>query len=187
MNWRKYFSVYELSFLSLMATLVCVITIFLKTPIKVPGHMAIFFVIPFIIGIGVTRKFGSGLFMGVLAGLLIGLIGTGDKGILNVFEYMAMGITMDFLALVFKGHLGNVLVGCIIGAFGSFAKLLVNYYVISATGLSANILIIGIGVTGTAFLVFGGIGGVISSAVLNRIQHIHFLNQNLYKTQKPKT
>ena len=105
MKGKKYFLVYELSFLSLMAALVYVLMTYFKTPMKLPGHMAIFWVIPFIIGIGVTKKFGSGIFIGVLAGLLLGTIGMADKGILEVFEYIAMGFTMDILALAFKGHL----------------------------------------------------------------------------------
>ena len=40
--------------------------------------MAIVWVIPFIIGISVTKKFGSGTFIGVLPGLLMGTIGMAD-------------------------------------------------------------------------------------------------------------
>lgn len=110
-----------------MAALVYVFKIFLRTPIKLPGHTAIFWVIPFIIGIGLTRKFGSGTYIGVLSGLLIGFVGMADTGPFKVFEYTAMGLTMDILALAFKGHLTNPLVGFILGAFGSFDKMLVNY------------------------------------------------------------
>lgn len=177
MKWKKYFLVYELCFLSLMAALVYVLMTFFKTPIKWPGHMAIFWVIPFIIGIGVTKKFGSGIFIGVIAGLILGTLGMADKGILEVFEYAAMGLTMDILALVFKGHLGNVLVGCILGAFGSFDKTMVNYYITSLIGQNAHILLVGIGVAGTSSLIFGGVGGIISAIVVNRTQHLHFPNR----------
>ena len=154
---------------------------------KWPGHMAILWVIPFIIGIGVTKKFGSGIFIGILAGLLLGTMGMAHKEIFEVFEYTAMGVTMDILALMFKGHIGNVLVGCILGAFGSFDKTMVNYYITSVLGLNANILLAGIGIAGTTSLIFGGAGGVISSAIINRIQHVHFPNQTPMKTTKPKT
>jgi hypothetical protein len=169
-----------------MAALVYVLMTYFKTPMHWPGHMAILWVIPFIIGIGVTRKFGSGIFIGVLAGLLLGTIGMADKGVLEVFEYIAMGFTMDILALIFRGHLGNVFVGCIMGAFGSFDKMLVNYYITSVIGSNANILIAGIGIAGTISLLFGGAGGIISSAIVNRIQHVHFPNQMSRATGKPK-
>ncbi len=183
MQHRKYFLVYEISFLSLMAAFVYVFKAFLKTPIGLPAHTAIVWVIPFIIGIGLTKKFGSGIYIGVLSGLLLGALGMADKGFFEVFEYAAMGITMDILALVFRGHLGNIFVGCILGAFGSFDKTIVNYSITSLLGQNAHILLVGIGVAGTASLIFGGGGGIISALIVNRVQHIHFPNhQNVKKS-----
>jgi hypothetical protein len=179
----RYFLVYEVAFLSLMAALVYVFKTFFKTPIQLPGHTAIFWVIPFIIGIGLTRKFGVGTYIGVLSGLLIGFVGMADTGLLKVFEYTAMGFTMDVLALLFRGHLTNPLVGFVLGAFGSFAKMIVNYSITSALSVNANILLVGIGVAGASHLIFGGAGGVISGIILNRIRHVQFPNQ-IAKQQK---
>jgi len=183
---KKYFLVYEVCFLSLMAALVYVFKAFIKTPIQLPGHTAVVWVIPFIIGIGVTRKFGAGTYIGVIAGLLLGAIGMADKGFFEVFEYVAMGFTMDVLALFFKGHLSNVLVGLILGAFGSFDKMLVNYSITAALSLNANILLAGIGVAGSIHLIFGGAGGVISAIVVGRVQHIHFPNHEAQKVGKER-
>ena len=185
-NGQKYFLVYEVSFLSLMAALVYVFKAFFKTPIGLPAHTAIVWVIPFIVGIGLTKKFGAGIYIGVLSGLLLGVLGMADKGFFEVFEYSAMGITMDILALVFKGHLGNILVGCLLGAFGSFDKTMVNYYTTSLIGQNAHILLVGIGVAGTSSLIFGGAGGIISAIVVNRTQHLHFPNRT-NKKEKIKT
>jgi hypothetical protein len=165
---------YEVSLLSLMAALVYVLKTFFKTPIQLPGHTAIFWVIPFIIGIGLTKKFGAGTYIGVLSGLLIGFVGGADTGPFKVFEYTAMGFTMDVLAIQFKGHLFNPLVGLLLGAFGSFDKMLVNYTITSALSVNANILLAGIGVAGASHLVFGGAGGFISALVLGRVQHVQF-------------
>jgi hypothetical protein len=171
---KKYFLVYEVSFLSLMAALVYVFKTYFRTPIQLPGHTAIFWVIPFIIGIGLTRKFGSGTYIGVLSGLLIGFVGMADTGPFKVFEYTAMGLTMDILALAFRGHLTNPLVGFILGAFGSFDKMIVNYAITSALSVNANILLVGIGIAGASHLIFGGTGGVIAGIILNRIWHVQF-------------
>jgi hypothetical protein len=171
---EKYFLVYEVSFLSLMAALVYVFKTYLRTPIQLPGHTAIFWVIPFIIGIGLTKKFGAGTYIGVLSGLLIGFVGIADTGPFKVFEYVAMGFIMDVLALAFKDHLTNPLVGFTMGAFGSFAKLLVNYSITSALSANANVLLVGIGIAGASHLIFGGAGGVISGIILNRVQHVNF-------------
>ena len=182
MALKKYFLVYELSFLSLMAALVYVFKTYIKTPIGLPAHTAIVWVIPYIIGIGLTKKFGSGTFIGVISGLLMGTIGMADKGIFEVFEWTAMGITMDVVAVIFRGHLGNLLVGCLLGAFGSFDKTLVNYYLTSLIVQNSHILIAGIGIAGTSSLVFGGAGGIISAAIVNRLQRLHFPNQKPIKT-----
>ena len=174
---RKYFLVYEVSFLSLMAALVYVFKAFFKTPIGLPAHTAIVWVIPFIVGIGLTKKFGAGTYIGVLTGLLLGSLGMADKGMLEVFEYTAMGVTMDVVAWLFKGHLGNLLVGALLGAFGSFNKTMVNYYITSLIGQNAHILLVGIGLAGTDSLIFGAAGGIISAIIVNRTQHLHFPNQ----------
>jgi hypothetical protein len=186
MKRRKYFLVYEVSFLSLMAALVYVFKAFFKTPIGLPAHTAIVWVIPFIVGIGLTKKFGSGIYIGVLSGLLLGALGMTDKGLLEVFEYSAMGITMDVLAIVFRGHLENILVGCVLGAFGSFDKTMVNFYITSLIGQNAHILLVGIGIAGTSSLIFGGAGGMISSLIVNRVQHLHFPNSHLKKPRSLK-
>ena len=186
MEGRKYFLVYEISFLSLMAALVYVFKAFFKTPIGLPAHTAIVWVIPFIIGIGLTKKFGAGVYIGLLSGLLLAALGMADKGFLEVFEWAAMGITMDVLAMVFRAHLGNILVGCILGAFGSFDKTMVNYYITSLIGQNAHILLVGIGVAGASSLIFGGAGGIISAIVVNRLHHLHFPNQTSKKKEKPK-
>jgi hypothetical protein len=183
---KKYFLIYEVSFLSLMAALVYVFKTFFRTPIQLPGHTAIFWVIPFIIGIGLTQKFGAGTYIGVLSGLLIGFVGMADVGPLKVFEYVAMGFTMDILALGFKGHLTNPLVGVILGAFGSFAKLAVNYTITGALITNANVILVGIGIAGSVHLIFGGAGGAISSIVLNRIRHFHFPNHKVKKEKIEK-
>lgn len=184
MKIRKYFLVYEICFLSLMAALVYVLKTFLRTPIHLPGHNAVLWVIPFIIGIGLTRKFGAGTYIGVLSGLLIGMIGMADTGLLKVFEYTAMGLTMDVLAVVFRGHLSNLFVGFILGAFGSFDKMLVNYSLLSALSLNANILLAGIGIAGAVHLIFGGTGGVIADLILGRVQVLHFPHSDSKSREK---
>jgi hypothetical protein len=175
----KYFLLSEVCFLSLMATLVYVFKTFLRTPMLLPGHNAVFWVIPFIIGLGLTRKFGSATYIGLLSGLLVGTIGMNDEGILKVFEYIAMGFTIDALSLAFKGHLSNLLVGLMLGAFGSFSKMIVNYNISMLVYSNQNIVLAGIGVAGTVHLVFGGAGGIIAALIVNRVQHVY------YQRQKP--
>ncbi len=183
----KYFLLSEVCFLSLMAALVYVFKTFLRTPMHFPGHNAVFWVIPFIIGLGLTKKFGSATYIGVLSGLLIGTVGINDEGIFKVFEYIAMGFTMDVLALTFKGHLDHLLVGFLIGAFGSFAKLLVNYYLSILLQMNANVVLAGLGVAGTVHLIFGGAGGIIAALIVNRVRHVYYERRVPAKKKQPTT
>ncbi len=185
-KWKKYFLVYEVSFLSLMAALVYVFKTFFRTPIQLPGHTAIVWVIPFIVGIGMIKKFGSGTYIGVISGLLIGMIGMADTGILKVFEYTAMGLTMDILALAFKDHMSNVLVGFVFGAIGSFDKTMVNYFMTSILIKNANIILAGIGFAGSITLIFGGLGGIISALIVSRTKSLHFPSQQVNKSENSK-
>ncbi len=171
---KKYFVLYEVCFLSLMAALVYVFKTYFKTPIGLAGHNGLVWVIPFIMGIGITRKFGSSSYIGLLSGLLIGTIGMSDEGILKVFEWAAMGFAIDLIAFVFKGHLDNVAVGFVIGAFGNLTKGIVNYSLAIFLTPVANVILLGIGPILTSHLIFGGIGGVISAVILNRIWHLRF-------------
>ena len=100
-----------------------------------------------------------------------------DNGVLKVFEYTAMGFTMDVLAVVFRGHLRNLFVGIVLGAFGSFDKGLVNWTITSIVGGNANILLAGIGVMATSHIVFGGAGGLIAAGIVNRVQVLRFPNR----------
>jgi hypothetical protein len=180
---NRYFLLYEVTFLSLMASLVYVFKTYFKSPIGLAGHNGLFWVIPFIIGVGITRKFGSSTYIGLLSGLLIGTIGMNDEGILKIFEWAAMGIAIDLLAYLFQGHLGNVVVGFIIGAFGNLVKGTVNYSIGIFLTPSANIILLGIGPALLSHLVFGGLGGIISAIILNRIQHLRFPRRSPDKQQ----
>jgi hypothetical protein len=170
-----------------MAGLVYVFKTYFKTPIGLSGHNGLFWVIAFIVGVGITRKIGSSTYVGVLSGLLIGAIGMNDEGILKVLEWVAMGIAIDGLAFAFKDHLDNVAVGFVIGAFGNLVKGSVNYSVTVALGFNANILLLGFGPAMLSHLVFGGLGGVVSAIILNRIRHLRFPRQTTTTQAKPNS
>jgi hypothetical protein len=182
---KKYFLLYEICFLSLMSALVYVFKTFFKTPIGLSGHNGLVWVIPFIVGVGVTRKFGSSTYIGVLSGLLIGTIGMSDEGIFKVFEWIALGVTVDIMAFVFKGHLTNLLVGLLIGAFGNLAKGAVNFSLGFLTP-NANILLLGFAPAMISHVVFGAAGGVVAAIIVNRVQHVSFGRKNPAKTKPPE-
>ncbi len=174
---KKYFALYEICFLSLMSALVFVFKTFFKTPIGLSGHNGILWVIPFIIAVGVTKKFGSSTYVGILSGLLIGTIGMSDEGILKVFEWIALGVTIDVTAYAFKGHLDNPAVGFAIGAFGNIAKFFVNFSLALILTQNAHIVVFGFAPALISHIIFGGLGGVIAAIILNRIRHVKLKEQ----------
>jgi ABC-type thiamin/hydroxymethylpyrimidine transport system permease subunit len=164
---KRYFSLFQLCFLAMMGALVYVLKTFIRSPMSLPGHTAVFWVLPIVVGVGLVRKFGSATYVGVIAGLLIGFIGMADTGPFKFLEYFVMGLTIDILAVVFRGHLDNVIVGFIIGSAGSLSKLFVNYNVSIMLGLSSsNLILVGIGLASISTCIFGGLGGVFSALVL---------------------
>jgi len=173
----KPLALYEICFLSFMSALVYVFKTYFKTPIGLSGHNGLVWVIPFIIGVGVIRKFGCASYIGLLSGLLIGTIGMSDEGIFKLFEWVALGFTIDVAASLFKGHMGNPAIGFAVGAFGNLAKGFVNFSLGIYLTPAAHILVLGLAPALASHLVFGGAGGIISAIILNRIQHIKFPNQ----------
>ena len=93
-----------------------------------------------------------------------------------------MGFTMDVIGLFFKGHLDNVVVCVVLGAFGSFAKFVLNYGLAILLSQAANVLLAGVAWPATIHLIFGGAGGIIAFIVLNRVKHVRFPHQQIKKS-----
>ena len=139
---------------------------------RLPGHNGVFWVIPIILGAGIAEKGGSATFVSLIGGTLISFLGASDEGPFKIPEYVAMGIAIDMLALLFKAHMSNPLAGLIVGSLGNLAKLSVNYTVTLLLGVPANLIIAGLGFASVTHLVFGGLGGFFSALILGRLVRI---------------
>ena len=166
---RPNFSLSEVTLLSLMAALVYVLRALIKTPIRLPGHNGVLWVIPIILGVGIVKKTGSATYVGALAGVMISFLGASNEGPFKIPEYLVMGLTIDILAAMFRGHMDNLLAGFIVGAIGNLAKLAINYIVTILSGIPANFILAGLGLAATSHLIFGGLGGFFSALILGRL------------------
>ncbi len=166
---KGYFSLYELALLSTCGALVFVLKIALKVPIHVPGHSGIFWVIPIILGVGIVKKFGSGTYIGFISGILVSLFGLSGLYMFDFFEYLSMGMTIDFVGLLFSYAFDRPTVGFIAGAVGNIVKMVVNFAVQMVFGIPATFILIGIGLASVTHLVFGGLGGIFAALVLARL------------------
>jgi hypothetical protein len=166
---RTYFSLYDVTLLSLCAALIVVLNTLLSIPLKVPGHSGIYWVVPVIIGVGIVRKPGAGTYIGFISGVLATLFGINTLHVLNLFIYLALGATIDLAGLLFFYRLDNMAAGFVAGAAGNLAKMVVNYALQTFLGIPAVFIIIGIGTASVTHLIFGGRGGIVAALVLSRL------------------
>jgi uncharacterized membrane protein len=161
---KFYFSIYELTVLSLLGALAAVLQIVLRIPLQVPGHTGVYLVVPLIIGIAIVQKPLAGTYMGLIFGVLSAFNGGGGHNpTFEVFiRYFAMGIALDVFALPFKGYLDNIFVGVILGCAANLSKFAVNYVFGSLVGIPMSFLVLGLGAACMFHIVFGGIGGALS-------------------------
>ncbi|MCD1293451.1 cobalt ABC transporter permease [Methanocella sp. CWC-04] len=179
---KTYFSLYELTILSLLGALVFILRVYLRVPMHIPGKSGLFWVIPIILGVAIVSRPGSGTYIGFISGVLAAFLGMGDSGIFDFFKYLTMGITIDVLGQVFKGHLTNPIVGIMLGAAGNLSKMVVNYYVDVMLGVPASFILMGIGLASVSHFIFGGLGGLIASILLNRLYRAGVIRKNEQRT-----
>lgn len=169
---RSYFSLRAQVFFSLMGAIIYVLKTFVRTPFRIPGHNGILWVIPIIVGVGIVKKLGAATYISSIAGVLISFFGMADSGPFKFFEYLMMGVTIDILAVAFRGEGDNVIAGFIMGAGGNLSKLVVNYSVTILLGIPANVVLAGIGLASVSHFIFGGLGGVSAIIILRSIKKI---------------
>lgn len=169
MRVRSYFTLNDLVMLSMLAALVFALRLYLRIPMHLPGKSGIFWVVPIILGAGITGKVGSGTYVGLLSGVLAALFGMGDNGVLEGINYLVMGVAIDAGCFLLRGHLDSLLAGILIGAAGNLAKMVSNSYIDLSMGVPAAYVVVGMAMTVGTHVLFGGIGGGVAALLLGRL------------------
>jgi hypothetical protein len=164
-----YFSLYELSVLSICGGLIFVLKTAFKIPLHLPGHSGIFWVIPVIFAVAVVRKPGSGTYVGLLSGILTAFFGMDPLGVLDGVTYLTLGVTVDLEGILFRYRFDHPAIGFVVGASSNIAKMLVNFAIQLALGVLPVFIVLGIGIASVTHLIFGGIGGVIAAVIIARL------------------
>ncbi|WP_042696555.1 ECF transporter S component [Methanocorpusculum bavaricum] len=175
---KPYFQLHEIALLSLLGALIFVLRLVFKIPIHVPGSSGLVWVLPLIIGVGIVRKPGAGLYMGFISGILASFFGVGALHVLDIFKYLAMGLSIDLTSMLFLYRFSNPMVGFIVGAVGNFTKMLVNFAVQMLFGVQATFILVGITVSATTHLIFGGIGGILAVLILSRLRRAGVITED---------
>ena len=77
----------------------------LRVPVNVPGHSGVLWVALFVICRGLVDKRGTGVLLGLVAGLLAQFAGFGHQGPFEWTKWLAAGAVLELLTLVLPGDL----------------------------------------------------------------------------------
>lgn len=142
----------------------------LHMPLRMPGHTSVWWMGILLVGKGVIPKFGSGIIMGIVSGVLAVIFGLGKEGIFVFFKYFIPGLLIDIIAPLYRHKLESVVVGGICGALISLSKLAASM----AVGIIVNIpllfLTLGLGYVAICHVIYGAIGGVLAAIIIKRLK-----------------
>ena len=155
--------------MSLCGALIFVLKTMVKIPLHVPGHSGAFWVIPLIVGVALVRKPGSGLYIGLISGILSSFFGIGALHVFDLFKYLSMGLSIDLMGLVFAYRFENSVVSIVSGALANAAKMVVNYMVQLLLGVQPFFILLSIGLTTVSHILFGALGGLIAAWLIQRM------------------
>jgi len=185
MNLRRLYSggwplpVRDQMIVALVSALIVAGKMFIKSPIRVPGHSGFFWMALIIIGVAVIRRPGAGTMIGIVSGLLATMLTPGRLGILAGVKYFVPGVVVDALYLAFGGRFDRVYVAVVVAATANVAKLAANYIAGVVLGIPAGYLALGLGVASTTHVLFGALGGAAAAVVLQRLDRTGALDRLL--------
>lgn len=171
---NRYFSTFQLILLALLAALIVVAKLALRTPLQLPGHTGLFWMAIMIVAAGLVSKRGSTSLVGVSSGLIAAFLGMGDYGALNTFlSYTMVGVGTD-LALLLLGNPLNLAVAALAGAIGHTGKFLVKWALGVLAGAPLGFVTLGLFYALIGYLVFGALGGLLGGLTLAALRRAGF-------------
>jgi hypothetical protein len=157
---------------ALIADLVVLGKVLINVPLHVPGHTGAVVVALFVVGRGIVGRRGAGRLMGLLAGVLLTLLGHGHAPFLEWVKYVAMGLTVDLGAAFLPGGISNKVSAAVIGALANLAKLITTLIIGVILKLPLGFLFWGLGYAATTHVVFGAIGGLLGVLLVAQLRKI---------------
>lgn len=156
--------------LTMFGTLITIIHDVTRMPIHLPGHTSIYWMGILVLGWGLIPKFGAGMVMGIVSGVLAVSLGLGKEGVFVFFKYFAPGLLLDLIVPLFMYKLDSIIVCTILGALASLAKMTVNLLLGLALKMPMVFLTLGLGFTSISHTVFGAAGGAIAAFLIKRLK-----------------
>ncbi|MBN1888018.1 MAG: ECF transporter S component [Thermoflexales bacterium] len=171
---ERYFTTFQLILLALLAALVVVAKIALRTPLQLPGHTGLFWMAIIVVAAGVVPKPGATSLLGLSSGVMAAFLGLGDFGPLNtLLSYTMIGVSAD-LALWLLRDPENLVVAVLVGVFGHLGKFLVKWGLAVASGAPLGFIALGEIRAVAGYVVFGGLGGLLGGLTLRALRRAGF-------------
>jgi ABC-type thiamin/hydroxymethylpyrimidine transport system permease subunit len=156
--------------LTMFGTLIAITNDITRLPLHLPGHTSIWWMGILVLGIGLIPKFGAGIIMGVISGVLAVLLGLGKEGVFVFFKYFIPGLLIDMLAPFFYYKFENPFIGAICGTFASLSKLAVNLGLGVLLKLPMGFIALGLGFSSLSHTIFGAAGGAVAAILIKRLK-----------------
>lgn len=166
----------DLLLIALVAALCMLAKQLLRVPINVPGHSGVLWVALFVICRGLVDKRGTGLLLGLVAGLLAQFAGFGHQGPFEWTKWLAAGAILELLTLVVPGDLRGWGKAALVGAglhLGKLAALTVAGLILR---VPLALLLLGLGWSATTHVLFGVFGGLLGALALRQLRRVPFLD-----------
>jgi hypothetical protein len=166
----------DLVFIAIIAALCMLSKLMLRIPIHIPGHSGVLWVALFIVCRGIVNKRGTGILLGIVAGVLATFMHFGGDAAFEWMKWVAAGIALDVLVVVIPGDLRGFFKAALVGVGVHLAKLAG----LIAAGLILRVpfavLFLGLGWTATTHAVFGAIGGLLAAVLLRELRKVPMLD-----------
>jgi len=167
---RRPFGTRDLVLIALLAAMLVTAKVLVRVPIRVPGHSGALWVAMLIVGAGWLRRPGAASLIGLIAGVLATFTLPGSQGLLVWVKYAAAGVGTDVaVLLVGESRLRSLAIGGVVGAFANLSKLIAQTAVSVLLGVPVAVAVAGLALSALSHVVFGAIGGVAGSFVLQRL------------------
>jgi len=166
----------DLLLIAVVAALCMLAKLVLRIPVHVPGHSGVLWVALFVICRGLVDKRGSGVLLGLVAGLLAQFMGFGDVGPLEWTKWLAAGVVLEVLTLVLPGDLRSLSKAIVVGAALHMGKLAALTLAGVILQVPWALLFLGLGWSATTHVLFGAVGGFLGALGLRELRKIPALD-----------
>jgi len=171
---RRYFSLFELLLLAMLAALIVVANFALRFPIRMPGHSGVVWMALLVTAATVVPKRGAATTAGCISGVLAAFVGIGDRGALDtVLSYAAAGVGVD-LGMTVLGRRARVASCVVAGALGNLLKLATKVMLEVWIGIPTGFVLLGRLYPAATYTLFGLAGGYLGFLVVGALRRAGF-------------